>query len=45
MERRRMHVNGELQIVTMADGKIAKVGPGHDTLPRQRGLVEEHDFA
>ena len=34
-----MHVN-ELQIV-MADGKIAKVGPGHDALPRQRGLVED----
>ena len=32
------HVN-ELEIVT-SDGRVAKVGPGHDTLPRQRELVE-----
>ncbi|HEY1490663.1 MAG TPA: FAD-binding oxidoreductase, partial [Verrucomicrobiae bacterium] len=34
-----MHVN-ELQIV-LADGKVAKVGPGHDTLQRQRNQVED----
>src|SRR5271154_5872121 len=34
-----MHVN-ELQIV-MADGKVAKVGPGHNTLLRQQHLVED----
>jgi FAD/FMN-containing dehydrogenase/Fe-S oxidoreductase len=34
-----MHVN-ELQIV-MADGKVAKVGPGHNTLLRQRSLIED----
>jgi FAD/FMN-containing dehydrogenase/Fe-S oxidoreductase len=34
-----MHVN-ELQIV-LADGKVVNVGPGHDTLPRQRSLVED----
>ena len=34
-----MHVN-ELQIV-LADGKVAKVGPGHNTLLRQRSLVED----
>src|SRR5271154_1686023 len=34
-----MHVN-ELQIV-LADGKVVKVGPGHNTLPRQSGLVED----
>jgi FAD/FMN-containing dehydrogenase/Fe-S oxidoreductase len=34
-----MHVN-ELQIV-LADGKVAKVGPGHNTLLRQRRLVED----
>ena len=34
-----MHVN-ELQIV-MADGKVVKVGPGHETLPRQRNVVED----
>ncbi len=34
-----MHVN-ELQIV-LADGKVAKVGPDHDTLQRQRNLVED----
>jgi FAD/FMN-containing dehydrogenase/Fe-S oxidoreductase len=34
-----MHVN-ELQIV-LADGKVAKVGPAHDTLQRQRNLVED----
>src|SRR5271154_2534088 len=33
-----MHVN-ELQIV-LADGKVAKVGPGHNTLPKQRDLLE-----
>ena len=34
-----MHVN-ELQIV-LADGKVANVGPHHDTLQRQRNLVED----
>ena len=34
-----MHVN-ELQIV-LADGKVAKVGPGLDTLQRQRNVVED----
>jgi len=34
-----MHVN-ELQIV-LADGSVVKVGPGHDTLQRQRNLVED----
>ena len=34
-----MHVN-ELQIV-LADGSIAKVGAGHDTLHRQRNVVED----
>jgi FAD/FMN-containing dehydrogenase/Fe-S oxidoreductase len=34
-----MHVN-ELRIV-LADGKILKVGPGHDDLPRQRLLLED----
>ena len=34
-----MHVN-ELQIV-LADGSVAKVGPGHNTLQRQRNLVED----
>ncbi len=33
-----MHVN-ELEIV-LADGKVARVGPGHDTLPQQREVVE-----
>ncbi|MGD0743627.1 MAG: FAD-linked oxidase C-terminal domain-containing protein [Verrucomicrobiota bacterium] len=33
-----MHVN-ELEIV-LADGKVVRIGPGHDTLPRQRDLVE-----
>jgi len=32
------HVN-ELEIV-VSDGQVLKVGPGHDTLPRQRELVE-----
>jgi len=32
------HVS-ELEIVT-ADGRVAKVGPGHQALPRQRDLVE-----
>jgi Fe-S oxidoreductase/FAD/FMN-containing dehydrogenase len=34
-----MHVN-ELQIV-LADGSMVRVGPGHDTLQRQRNLVED----
>jgi FAD/FMN-containing dehydrogenase/Fe-S oxidoreductase len=34
-----MHVN-ELQIV-LADGNVAKVGANHDTLQRQRNLVED----
>ena len=34
-----MHVN-ELQIV-LADGQMVKVGPGRDTLRRQRNLVED----
>jgi FAD/FMN-containing dehydrogenase/Fe-S oxidoreductase len=34
-----MHV-AELQIV-LADGKIAKIGPGHDTLQHQQHLVED----
>ena len=34
-----MHVN-ELEIV-LADGNVAKVGAGHDTLHRQRNLVED----
>ena len=34
-----MHVN-ELEIV-LADGSVAKVGAGHDTLHRQRNLVED----
>jgi FAD/FMN-containing dehydrogenase/Fe-S oxidoreductase len=34
-----MHVN-ELQIV-LADGNVAKVGPGHETLQRQRNVVED----
>ena len=34
-----IHVN-ELQIV-MADGKVVKVGPNHDTLQRQRNLIED----
>ncbi|MEI9865565.1 MAG: FAD-binding oxidoreductase [Limisphaerales bacterium] len=34
-----MHVN-ELQVV-LADGGVVKVGPGHDTLQRQRNLVED----
>jgi FAD/FMN-containing dehydrogenase/Fe-S oxidoreductase len=34
-----MHVN-ELQIV-LADGKVVNVGPGHNTLLRQRSLVED----
>ncbi len=34
-----MHVN-ELQIV-LADGSVAKVGVGHDTLHRQRVVVED----
>ena len=34
-----MHVS-ELEIV-LADGQVVKVGPGHDTLPQQRDLVEE----
>jgi len=34
-----MHVN-ELQIV-LADGSVVNVGPGHDTLQRQRNLVED----
>ncbi|MGH7952471.1 MAG: FAD-binding and (Fe-S)-binding domain-containing protein [Limisphaerales bacterium] len=33
-----MHVS-ELEIV-LADGQIVKVGDGHDSLPRQRGLIE-----
>src|ERR1017187_3697521 len=33
-----MHVN-ELQIV-LADGRVVRVGPDHDTLPQQRDLVE-----
>ncbi len=34
-----MHVN-ELQVV-LADGSVVRVGPGHDTLQRQRSLVED----
>ncbi len=34
-----MHVN-ELQIV-LANGKVVNVGPGHDTLQRQRNVVED----
>jgi len=34
-----MHVN-ELRIV-LADGQVLKVGPGRDTLQRQRNLVED----
>ncbi len=34
-----MHV-AELQIV-LADGKIAKIGPGHDTLQHQQHLIED----
>jgi FAD/FMN-containing dehydrogenase/Fe-S oxidoreductase len=34
-----MHVN-ELQIV-LADGTIVQIGPGHDSLPAQRQLVED----
>ena len=34
-----MHVN-ELQII-LADGKVVRVGPGHDTLQTQRHLVED----
>src|SRR5271170_8085554 len=34
-----MHVN-ELQII-LADGKVVKVGPGHETLQRQRNVVED----
>jgi FAD/FMN-containing dehydrogenase/Fe-S oxidoreductase len=34
-----MHIN-ELQIV-LADGSVAKVGPAHNTLQRQRNLVED----
>ncbi|MEI9959978.1 MAG: FAD-linked oxidase C-terminal domain-containing protein [Limisphaerales bacterium] len=34
-----MHLN-ELQIV-LADGQVVTVGPGHDTLQRQRLLVED----
>ncbi|MEJ0089314.1 MAG: FAD-binding oxidoreductase [Limisphaerales bacterium] len=34
-----MHVN-ELQVV-LADGSVVKVGPGHDSLQRQRNLVED----
>ena len=34
-----MHVN-ELEIV-LADGSMVKVGAGHDTLHRQRNLVED----
>ncbi len=33
-----MHVN-ELEIV-LATGEVVKVGPGHDTLPKQRDLLE-----
>jgi FAD/FMN-containing dehydrogenase/Fe-S oxidoreductase len=34
-----MHVN-ELQIV-LADGSVVKVGPNHNTLQRQRNLIED----
>jgi FAD/FMN-containing dehydrogenase/Fe-S oxidoreductase len=34
-----MHV-AELQIV-LADGKVLKIGPGHDTLPLQQHLIED----
>src|SRR5208282_1779531 len=34
-----MHVS-ELEIV-LADGEVVKVGPGHDTLPQQRALLED----
>jgi FAD/FMN-containing dehydrogenase/Fe-S oxidoreductase len=34
-----MHVN-ELKIV-LADGKVTTIGPGRDTLPQQRNLVED----
>ncbi len=33
-----LHVN-ELEIV-LGSGEVVKVGPGHDTLPRQRDLIE-----
>ncbi|MGD0253840.1 MAG: FAD-binding oxidoreductase, partial [Verrucomicrobiota bacterium] len=34
-----MHVN-ELNII-LANGDVVKVGPGHDSLPRQRDLLED----
>jgi FAD/FMN-containing dehydrogenase/Fe-S oxidoreductase len=34
-----MHVN-ELRIV-LADGQVQKIGPGRDSLPRQRNVVED----
>jgi FAD/FMN-containing dehydrogenase/Fe-S oxidoreductase len=34
-----MHVS-ELELV-LSDGQVVKVGPGHNTLPRQRDLIEE----
>ena len=37
-----MHVN-ELEIV-LHNGEIVRVGPGHDTLPQQRALLEDMVF-